>query len=133
MTPFQTRPRPAPIAPVHGTEADAVDTTGPQAGDDMTVEVALAVMAGARTEALRLCDEDGLCTGFVTLARLTAVRDSPSYTDRVRLRDILGDHGPFAPPADRTAAHATLHHRLPAPPSVVDGQGGAQGILVLAR
>ncbi|MFE3069180.1 hypothetical protein [Streptomyces sp. NPDC059247] len=99
----------------------------------MTVEVALAVMAGARTEVLRLCDDDGLSTGSVTLARLTAVRDSPSYTDRVRLRDILGDHQPFAPPADRTAAHATLHHRPTAPPSAVDGQSGAQGTLVLAR
>ncbi|MER8233246.1 hypothetical protein [Streptomyces sp. NPDC094049] len=68
-----------------------------------------------------------------TRFRPTAVRDGPSYTDRVRLRDILGDHGPFAPPADRTAAHPTLHHPLTAPLSVMDGQSGAQGILALAR
>lgn len=55
----------------------------------MTVEVALAVMSGARAEHLFLCDEDDQCTGLVTQAQLAAVRDSPSYTDVVRLRDVI--------------------------------------------
>ncbi|MGW7267177.1 CBS domain-containing protein [Streptomyces sp. NPDC054842] len=54
----------------------------------MTVEVALSVMASARTGHLLICDEDDQLTGRVTRARLTAVRDSPGYTDRVRLRDV---------------------------------------------
>lgn len=61
----------------------------------MTVEVALAVMSGARAERLLLCDEDDQCTGLVTRTQLAAVRESPSYTDRVRLRDVVGADRPF--------------------------------------
>jgi CBS domain-containing protein len=56
--------------------------------DDMTVEVALSLMAGARVDHLVLCDGDDQSTGVVTLARLTVLRDAPAYTDRVRLRDV---------------------------------------------
>ncbi|MEV8535764.1 hypothetical protein [Streptomyces sp. NPDC051211] len=59
----------------------------------MTVEVALSVMAGARTEHLLVCDDDGRRTGLVTRAQLGAVRDGAAYTDRVRLRDITGTSG----------------------------------------
>ncbi|MGA4538920.1 CBS domain-containing protein [Uniformispora flossi] len=86
MTPIQTRP-----AADHA-RAVLVDTpyaSGPRVGVDMTVEVALAVMSGARAEHLFLCDEDDQCTGLVTQAQLAAVRDSPSYTDVVRLRDVI--------------------------------------------
>lgn len=65
-----------------------MDATGPQVWNDMTVEVALSVMAAARTRHLVVCDEDGRRTGLVTQARLSTVRDSPGYTDRVRLRDV---------------------------------------------
>ncbi|MFI7499209.1 hypothetical protein ACIBVL_11980 [Streptomyces sp. NPDC049687] len=54
----------------------------------MTVEVALSVMAGAQVEYLLLCDGDDQTTGAVTRPQLAAVRDSPAYTDRVRLRDV---------------------------------------------
>jgi hypothetical protein len=56
----------------------------------MTVEVALAVMAGARVAYLTVCDGDDQSTGSITLARLAVVRASPAYTDRIRLRDVLG-------------------------------------------
>lgn len=95
MTLVQMQPRPTPPAPAHLTAADAVDTAGPQVCDDMTVEVALSVMAGARTGHLLVCDNDGLCTGLVTRAQLTTVRDSPAYTDRLQLRDLSGDGGPL--------------------------------------
>ncbi|MEV7786241.1 CBS domain-containing protein [Streptomyces sp. NPDC088106] len=62
----------------------------PRVWDDMTVEVALSVMAAARTGHLAVCDEDGRCTDVVTRDGLTAVRDGSAYTDRVRLRDIAG-------------------------------------------
>ena len=88
------------------TVADPHDPTGPQVWDAMTVEVALSVMAAARTGHLVICDEDGRRTGLVTLARLTAVRDSSGYTDRVCLRDIADDEGPSASP---------LHTRWPRP------------------
>ncbi|WP_237330148.1 CBS domain-containing protein [Streptomyces sp. BA2] len=62
---------------------------GPQVRDDMTVELALSVMSGASAGHLFLCDEDDQRTGLITRARLVAVRDSPAYTDQVRLRDVL--------------------------------------------
>ncbi len=91
MTPVQMQPRPTHPAPAHRTEADTGDMDGPQVCDDMTVEVALSVMAGARTGHLLVCDNDGLCTGLVTRAQLTTVRDSSAYTDRLQLRDLSGD------------------------------------------
>ncbi|MFH8410920.1 CBS domain-containing protein [Streptomyces sp. NPDC018019] len=119
MTVIQIRPcsaAPAETAPAeaaaNNTVAfdsvafDAVDTAGPQAWDDMTVEVALSVMAGARTKRLLICDDDGQGTRVVTQAELTAVRDDSAYTDQARLRDIPGD-GLFAPPP------ADGHGRVP--------------------
>ena len=62
---------------------------GPRVCDDMTVEVALSLMAGARVDHLVLCDGDEQRTGLVTLAGLAVLRDSAAYTDRLRLRDVL--------------------------------------------
>ncbi|WP_394814244.1 CBS domain-containing protein [Streptomyces dubilierae] len=62
---------------------------GPRVRDDMTVEVALSLMAGARVDHLVLCDGDDQSTGLVTLARLAGVTGSPAYTDRIRLRDVI--------------------------------------------
>lgn len=98
MTLVQMQPYSMSATPVHRTAADAMDTGGPQVCDDMTVEVALSVMASARTGHLIVCDNDGLCTGLLTQAQLTAARDSSAYTDRIQLRDILGDRGPFPLP-----------------------------------
>lgn len=138
MSLVQMQPRSAHATPVHRTVDDAADTAGPQVCDDMTVEVALSVMTSARVGHLLLCDNDGLCTQLVTRAQLVAVRDGDAYTDRVQLRDILGDSGPFT---SRTttmaeAEHAVRYRRLDAP--VVDApavgeQGSALGVLALAR
>lgn len=94
MTLVQAQPRSAPTVAAEGSAA--ADAAGPQVWDDMTVEVALSVMAGARTGRLLVRDDDGLCTGLVTLAQLTAVRDGAGYTDRLQLRDLSGDGGPFS-------------------------------------
>ncbi|MFF9571293.1 hypothetical protein [Streptomyces sp. NPDC014685] len=110
---------------------DTMNTAGPQVCDDMTVEVALSVMASDRTGHLRVCDNDGLCTELVTQAQLTTVRDSPAYTDRLQLRDILGDRRPHTSPATTVAEPAT-HHRRPATPSAADEQVGASGVPALA-
>lgn len=134
MTLVQMQSRSVSANPVHQVVVDAMEAAGPQVCDDMTVEVALSVMASARAGHLLVCDEDGLCTGLVTAAQLAAVRDSDAYTDRVRLRDVLGDRGPFTSPATTTAEaeHAMRYRRLDALP-VVDEQGGALGVLALAR
>ncbi|CAM5664694.1 hypothetical protein SAVIM338S_06868 [Streptomyces avidinii] len=134
MTLIQMQPRPASAPPADRTVADVMDAAGPQVCDDMTVEVALAVMAGARAGHLLVCDEDGLCTGLVTQARLAAVRDDSAYSDRVRLRDVLGDRGPVASTVTTMAEaeHAMRYRMLDALP-VVDEQGSALGVLALAR
>ncbi|PNG18691.1 CBS domain-containing protein [Streptomyces cahuitamycinicus] len=72
-----------PVLTQHRATAHA-----PHIRDDMTVEVALSLMAGARVDHLVLCDGDDQGTGVVTLARLSVLRDTATYTDRVRLRDI---------------------------------------------
>ncbi|WP_344328183.1 CBS domain-containing protein [Streptomyces macrosporus] len=75
---------------------DDTDASGPRVCDDMTVEVALAVMAGARVDHLTLCDGDDQYTGLITRARLAVLRDSSTYTDRIRLREVLD--GPSTSP-----------------------------------
>ncbi|AEY85757.1 hypothetical protein SHJG_0480 [Streptomyces hygroscopicus subsp. jinggangensis 5008] len=84
-------PDPAPVTAVEDT-----DGHGPRVSDDMTVEVALAVMAGARVEYLTVCDGDDESTGLVTRVRLAVVRNSSAYTDRIRLRDVRD--GPLPTP-----------------------------------
>lgn len=93
MTPTQMQPRPAGADSVHRTVPEVMDAAGPQVSDDMSVEVALAVLAAARTGRLLVCDQDGQCTRLVTRADLTAARDSSAYSDRVRLRDIFDEQG----------------------------------------
>ncbi|MGP3945100.1 MULTISPECIES: CBS domain-containing protein [Streptomyces] len=130
MTLVQMQPRSTNVTPTHQTAADAMDTGALQVCDDMTIEVALSVMAGARTGHLFVCDNDGLCTQLVTQAQLTAVRDSPAYTDRVQLRDIPDGGGPFTSPVTTTAEaeHAALDRRLAALP-VVEDQDSTRGVL----
>ncbi|MFB7509530.1 CBS domain-containing protein [Streptomyces broussonetiae] len=116
------------------TAADPADAAGPQVWEDMTVEVALSVMAAARTGHLVVCDEDGLCTGLVTRARLTAVRDGSGYTDRIRLRDVADVIRPFSSPlTTRAEAERAMHCRRLGAPPVVDGHGNAPGVLALSR
>ncbi|MFE5484207.1 hypothetical protein [Streptomyces sp. NPDC056527] len=130
MTPVRTQPRSANATPVDRNVADAAETAAPRVGDDMTVEVALSVAISARAEHLLICDDDGLCTRLVTRAQLAAVRDSSAYTDRIRLRDIPGDRGPFTSPSTQIApaGHPTRNRRSGALP-VAAGQGGAPGVL----
>ncbi|MFB7266671.1 CBS domain-containing protein [Streptomyces nojiriensis] len=134
MTLVQMQFRSVSANPAHQTVADAMEAAGPQVCDDMTVEVALSVMASARAGHLLVCDEDGVCAGLVTPAQLAAVRDGGAYTDRTRLRDVLGDRAPSASPLTTMAEaeHAMRYRRLDALP-VVDEQGSALGVLALAR
>jgi CBS domain-containing protein len=134
LTLDQTQFRPASAHPAHGTVADTMDAAGPQVWEDMTVEVALSVMAAARTRHLVVCDEDGLSTGLVTRARLTAVRDGSGYTDRIRLRDIADVIGPFAPllTTGAEAERAMCCRWLGAAP-VADEHGNALSTLALSR
>ncbi|MFD3628805.1 MULTISPECIES: CBS domain-containing protein [Streptomyces] len=134
MTLVHTQSRPADADSVHRTAVEVMDAAGPQVCDDMSVEVALAVMAAARTARLVVCDQDGQCTGLVTRTELAAVRDSSGYTDRVRVRDILGDHGSFASPVTTMAeAEQAMRNRRLGVLPVVDEQGSALGVIALSR
>ncbi|WP_328223668.1 MULTISPECIES: hypothetical protein [unclassified Streptomyces] len=99
------------------TVVDDMDASGLRVRDDMTVEVALAVMAGARVEYLLLCDGDDQRTGSITRAELGVHRTSSAYTDRLRLRDVLD--GSFTPPVPR--------------PVAAGGRLRAPGVLALSR
>ncbi|MEU2159423.1 CBS domain-containing protein [Streptomyces sp. NPDC019396] len=116
------------------TAADPVDAAGLHVWDAMTVEVALSVMAAARTAHLVVRDEDAQFTGIVTQARLTAVRDGSAYTDQVRLRDIVGNEVLFATPLTTGAdTERTMRHRRLAALPMVDDHGNALGVLALSR
>ncbi|MEV2253394.1 CBS domain-containing protein [Streptomyces sp. NPDC050147] len=133
MTLVQMQPRPTNADPAHNTMA-ARDAAGPQVCDDMSVELALSVMTAARTGRLVVCDQDGQRMGLVTQAELTAVREHSAYTDRVRLRDIIGDHGATTSPVTTAsdAEHVMCSRPLGALP-VAEGQGSALGVLALSR
>ncbi|MFD5286316.1 CBS domain-containing protein [Streptomyces rubrogriseus] len=134
MTPGQLQDRSVRARPLHGTVVDVMDAAGPQVWYDMTVEVALSVMAAAHAEHLVVCDEDARCVGLVTQARLTAVRDSSGYTDRLRLGDITDDSEPFvSPSATREEAEDTVPFGRRGLVPVVDEHGSALGVLALSR
>ncbi|MGW0756897.1 CBS domain-containing protein [Streptomyces sp. NPDC002814] len=88
MTPVQAQQLRTDRSPI-ASAVEGMDASGPRVGDDMTVEVALSLMAGARVEFLVLCDGDDQYTGSVTRAELVAHRGSSTYTDRIRLQDVL--------------------------------------------
>ncbi|MCX4967017.1 CBS domain-containing protein [Streptomyces sp. NBC_00654] len=134
MTLVQMQPRSTNATAVGRTVAEAMDTAGPQVCDDTTVEVALSVMASARTRHLLVCDDSGRCTGLVTHAQLAAVRDGSAYSDRIQLRDILGDRRPFTSPVTTMAeaGHMMRYSDVDALP-VVDEHGSALGVLAVAR
>ncbi|MGW7056468.1 CBS domain-containing protein [Streptomyces sp. NPDC054887] len=115
MTPVQTRVHPAATATGHHL-VDGTYSDGPQVWDDMTVEVALSVMAGARAAHLIVCDGDGRRTALITEAQLTAARADGTYTDRLRLRDLPAMGG----------------HRWPALLPRVTDHGGTPGDLALS-
>ncbi|MEV6742220.1 CBS domain-containing protein [Streptomyces sp. NPDC051104] len=134
MTLGQLQDRSVSARPLHGTVIDVMDAAGPQVWYDMTVEVALSVMAAARAEHLVVCDEDARCVGLVTQARLTAVRDSSGYTDRLRLGDITDGSELFVSPlvTREEAEEAVPFGRLGLVP-VVGDHGSALGVLALSR
>ncbi|MEV4189824.1 CBS domain-containing protein [Streptomyces toxytricini] len=129
MTLVQMQLRPTHPTPAPPTAADAMDTAGPQVNDDMTVEVALSVMAGARTGHLVVCDGDGLRIGLVTRAWLTTVRDSPAYTDRLQLRDLSDGDGPLTSAATLPAERVVRPCRVVTPSVVGEAVGGQDGTL----
>ncbi|MGK5533253.1 CBS domain-containing protein [Streptomyces sp. URMC 129] len=116
------------------TAGDALGSVGPRVWEDMTVDVALSVLDGARVGHLIICDGDGRCTGLVTRAQLTVTAGDPWYAERTRLRDIVHDQGPFTRSATplHDAERAMRDRRLCDSP-VVDDDGYALGVLALAR
>ncbi|MET9887477.1 CBS domain-containing protein [Streptomyces sp. NPDC006430] len=127
MTLIETHPYEAGCAPTVG---DVMQPCGPQVCEDMSVEVALSVMAGALVGHLVLCDEDGRCTGLVTQTQLVAFRTSAAYTDRVRLGAVVRDRVPCI--AEGMSVHDAERVLWDGPFGilpVVDADGCAAGVL----
>ncbi|MFI0242293.1 DUF4240 domain-containing protein [Streptomyces sp. NPDC016845] len=134
LTLVQMQPRPVGTDPAHRPVTGVMDAAGPQVCDDMSVEVALAVMSAARTQRPIICDQDGQCTGLFTRAQLAAAQDRAAYTDHVRPREILDGHGSFASPTSGAAETRRTMRRLRiAALPVVGEQGGALGVLALSH
>ncbi|MFF7970669.1 hypothetical protein [Streptomyces sp. NPDC007905] len=130
MPPVQTWPQQADGTGL--TAADAMDAPGLQVEEHMTVDVALAVLIGARVPYLILRDEDGRCAGLATRAQLAAHRGGSWYGDRTRLRDIPLDRGPFtASAAVLSDAEAAMRVRTLDVSPVVDRNGYTLGVLAL--
>ncbi|MEU0161480.1 CBS domain-containing protein [Streptomyces sp. NPDC006261] len=134
MTLVRMQPRSTEATAVGSTVADAMDTAGPQVCDDMTVEVALSVMASARTGHLLVRDDSGLGTGLVTQSQLTAARGGSAHSDRGQPRDIPGGRGPFTSPVTTMAeaGHRMRYSHVDALP-VAEEHGNAPGVFALAR
>ena len=86
LTLVQTQRQQAVLSPM--SAVGDIEGPVPRVSDDMTVEVALSVMASARVEYLLLCDGDDQHTGSITLAELAVHRGRSTYTDQIRLRDF---------------------------------------------
>ncbi|MFF3604443.1 CBS domain-containing protein [Streptomyces sp. NPDC002463] len=96
MTSIQAQLHPARTA-AGSPPAPRTGEAEPHVWADMTVEVALAVMSGARTGRLVVRDDDGRPTGLVTRAQLNGFRATSAYTDRVQLRDLRPASSPSCP------------------------------------
>lgn len=119
--------------PGDAATADALAPPDLQIGDDTIVDSALDVLNGAHVDYLLVRADDGRCAGLVTRAQLAPYRARSWYTERIRLRDIVHDRGPYpGPGASLAAAISAMHARsLPALP-VLDEDGSAVGVLTLA-
>lgn len=120
--------------PWNRTARDAMAFPGPQVSHDTTIDVALSVLAGAGVEHLLIRDDDGVCSGLVTRAELTARRAGSWFLEETRLRDVTHDKGPFtaADTALDTADTAMRDRMLEVSP-VIDAHGFALGVLTSPR
>jgi CBS domain-containing protein len=122
-----------PALPGDATTADALAAPELQIGDDSIVDSALDVLNRAHVDYLLVRGVDGRCVGLVTRAQLAPYRAQSWYTERIRLRDIVHDRGPYpGTAASLAAAISAMHARsLPALP-VLDEDGSAVGVLTLS-
>ncbi|MCM2425153.1 CBS domain-containing protein [Streptomyces sp. RKAG337] len=114
------------------TVADAMALPELHVSDHTTIDRALAVLHGARTDHVLIRDDEGHCAGIVTRDQLTAHSAQPWYTEATRVRDIPHDCSPFArPDMPLSEAEATMRERSLAVWPVVDDDGVALGVLTL--
>ncbi|MFJ6213485.1 CBS domain-containing protein [Streptomyces sp. NPDC092296] len=115
------------------TATEAATPAGLQISDDVIVDTALDILNSAHVDYLLVRGDDGRCAGVLTRAQLAPYRTRSWYTERIRVRDIVHDRGPY--PGPRTplaAAVGAMHTRsLPAVP-VLDEDGCVLGVLTLA-
>lgn len=114
--------------------ADAMLPPELQVSDHTSIDRALDVLRGSRTDLVLVRDDTGRCAGIVTREQLSAPGAKPWYADNTRVRDIVHDHSPFACPAMPAAeVAADMRERSLAGLPVVDDDGYAVGIVTAAR
>ncbi|MFJ6214926.1 CBS domain-containing protein [Streptomyces sp. NPDC092296] len=131
-----TTSTPLPATAVGGatTVGEAMEPPQLQIRDDVIVDRALDILHGAGVDHLLVRTGDGRCAGVLTRAQLAPYQARSWYTERIAVRDILQDAGPFARPQlpVTAAAVAMRARRLRAWP-VVDAEGRAVGVLTVER
>ncbi|MFD9607499.1 CBS domain-containing protein [Streptomyces sp. NBC_01224] len=116
------------------TAADAMIAPDLQISDHVSIDRALDVLRGSRTQYVLIRDDAGRCAGIITLDQLTAHAAQPWYAEDTRVRDIAHDSGPFAHPGmPASEAAAAMRERSLTILPVVDEDGFAVGILTTAR
>lgn len=116
------------------TAADAMLPPELQVGDHTSIDRALDVLRGSRTDLVLIRDDTGRCAGIVTREQLSVPGAKPWYADNTRVRDIAHDHSPFARPGMPAAeVAADMRERSLAALPVVDDDGYAVGIVTAAR
>ncbi|WP_371498636.1 CBS domain-containing protein [Kitasatospora sp. NBC_00374] len=125
---------PPTVATAAGTVGAVMAAPDYQITDDTSIDRANDVLRGANVPYLVLRDHDGRCSGLVTRAQLAPFLADPRLAERVPIRDVAHDQGPYAWPemAVDTAAVAMQVRSLQAWP-VVDDEGFLLGVLTPDR
>lgn len=133
MLQLTTAPHFPPALPGDAAAADVLAPPGLQIGDDAIVDTVVDILNSAHVDHLLVRADDGRCAGVVTRAQLAPYRARSWYTERIRVRDIVHDRGPYpGPRASLAAAAGAMRARsLPALP-VLDEDGCAVGVLILS-
>ncbi|MFB7676025.1 CBS domain-containing protein [Kitasatospora purpeofusca] len=103
-----------------------------QISDDVMVDVAIDILSSSGADHVLVRDDDGCCAGLLSRAHLAQFEVRSRVSERIPVRDIAFDRGPFAT-ADLPAATAAaaMRARGLAVWPVVDHDGHAVGLFDL--
>ncbi|MFB8240457.1 CBS domain-containing protein [Kitasatospora purpeofusca] len=123
-----TLERPAATA----TVGDLMRRPELQISDDVMVDVAIDILRSSGADHVLVRDDDGCCAGLLSRVHLARFEVRSRLSERIPVRDITFERGPFAT-ADMpaAAAAAAMRARGLAVLPVVDHDGHAVGLFDL--